>query len=285
MASRSSCARRNRWRGTGPRAGWSHDTSGSDHPTTFTLGSGHKGGRREAHSISRSDLYADALQNQPALQTVRAWLFLGSAAVSLMLLYTIIFSRLANVPLRVRLIRYSHSVRCCRGHSSPTGCPARPWGSGELNLLARVYFPREILPLSLCWRRLWISDRFRNPRHSYVLLPNSPVGGVLWAVPAIFTLGVFLIGIALFASALQVRFAMSVCHAAGLTGMDVCNARCLLRRRAQNLRHLYDLNPLVGIMEHLWALLRGQPGLDATCQILCGLSRCSCRILHVVQTC
>src|SRR5258705_2528031 len=80
MASRSSCVSRNGgWR-TGSRTGWSRDTSGSDHPTTFTLDVDHKRARREAHAVSRSDLYADASQDQLAIQTVRAWLLVGSAA-------------------------------------------------------------------------------------------------------------------------------------------------------------------------------------------------------------
>jgi lipopolysaccharide transport system permease protein len=88
----------------------------------------------------------------------------------------------------------------------------------------------------------------------------SPSAGALWAIPAIFTLTVFLIGTALFASAVQVRFrdvgmALPLVLQLWMFATPVVYSLSSVPR---SLRFLYDLNPLVGVMDSFReALLHG----------------------------
>ena len=181
----------------------------------------------------------------------------------LMLIYTIIFSHFVKVrtdgtPYAV--FAYSALLPWTlfsNGLSGATmGLPAHS------NLLSKVYFPREIVPLS------YVLAAFADFLMAFLVLillmfhyGISLSAGALWAVPAILTLTVFLTGTALIASAVQVRFrdmgmALPLLLQLWMFATPVVYS---LSSVPKSLRFLYDLNPLVGIMETFrGALLHGE---------------------------
>ena len=182
--------------------------------------------------------------------------------VMLMVLYTIIFSRLAKVPthgMPYAIFTFSALLPWTffsNGLSGATvGFPANS------SLLTRVYFPREILPLS------YVLAAFLDFLIASLILVFlmfyygvRPTAAALWVLPAILTLAAFLSGVALFTSALQVRF-RDVGMAMPLllqTWMFATPVVYSLGSVPKSLRSVYDLNPLVGIMDTFrGALLHG----------------------------
>jgi lipopolysaccharide transport system permease protein len=182
--------------------------------------------------------------------------------VLLMLIYTIIFSRFVKVhtngaPYAVfafsALLPWTFFSNGLTG--ATLGLPAHS------NLLSKVYFPHEIVPLS------YVLAAFVDFLLASVILALlmfhygiSLTAGMLWAVPAVFTLAVFLIGTALFTSALQVRF-RDVGMALPLVlqvWMFTTPVVYSLSSVPRSLRYLYDFNPLVGVIETFrGALLQG----------------------------
>jgi len=182
--------------------------------------------------------------------------------VLLLAIYTIIFSRLVIVQTHgapYAIFAFSALLPWTffsNGLSGATiGLPAHS------NLMSKVYFPREILPLS------YVLAAFLD-----FLIASVVLGGLmlfyrvrltasaLWVIPAMFALVVFLTGTALFTSALQARFrdvgvAMPLVLQVWMFATPVVYSRTSV---PQGLRLLYDLNPLVAIMETFrGALLNG----------------------------
>ncbi len=195
-------------------------------------------------------------------QSVLGYLWAVLHPVILMLLYTIIFSRIANVPTQgmpYPIFAFSALLPWTFFSNGLSG--ATVGLTAHSNLLSRVYFPREILPLSFVFAA---SVDFLIASGILVILMSyygvHVTASALWGIPAILTLVVFLIGIALFASALQVRFrdvgmAMPLILQAWMFATPIAYS---LTSVPKNLRYLYDLNPLVGIMETFrGALLHG----------------------------
>jgi lipopolysaccharide transport system permease protein len=180
----------------------------------------------------------------------------------LMLIYTIIFSRFVKVrtdgtPYAV--FAYSALLPWTLFSNGLTG--ATMGLPAHSNLLSKVYFPREIVPLS------YVLAAFADFLMAFLVLillmfhyGISLSAGALWAVPAILTLTVFLTGTALIASAVQVRFrdmgmALPLLLQVWMFATPVVYS---LSSVPKSLRFLYDLNPLVGIMETFrGALLHG----------------------------
>jgi lipopolysaccharide transport system permease protein len=180
----------------------------------------------------------------------------------LMLIYTIIFSRFVKVrtdgtPYAV--FAYSALLPWTLFSNGLIGATAGL--PAHSNLLSKVYFPREIVPLS------YVFAAFADFLMAFVVLillmfhygiPLS--AGALWAVPAILTLTVFLTGTALIASAIQVRFrdvgmALPLLLQLWMFATPVVYS---LSSVPKSLRFWYDLNPLVGVMETFrGALLHG----------------------------
>jgi lipopolysaccharide transport system permease protein len=182
--------------------------------------------------------------------------------VLLMLIYTTIFSRFVKVPTDgapYTVFAFSALLPWTLFSNGLTG--ATMGLPAHSNLLSKVYFPREILPLS------YVLAAFVDFLMACVVLfllmfhyGISPSAGALWAIPAILTLTVFLIGTALFASAVQVRFrdvgmALPLVLQLWMFATPVVYSLSSVPR---SLRFLYDLNPLVAVMESFReALLHG----------------------------
>jgi lipopolysaccharide transport system permease protein len=195
-------------------------------------------------------------------QSVLGYFWAVLNPVLLLAIYTIIFSRLVNVPTHgVPYAIFAFSALLpwtffSSGLSGATiGLPA------HLNLMSKVYFPREILHLS------YVLAAFLDFLIASVVLVAlllyygfRPTASALWVIPAILTLSVFLTGTALFTSALQARFrdigvAMPLLLQVWMFATPVVYARASVPR---SLRHLYDLNPLVAVVETFrGALLNG----------------------------
>ena len=180
----------------------------------------------------------------------------------LMLIYTIIFSRFVKV--RTDGIPYALFAYCAllpwtlfsNGLTGATlGLPANS------NLLSKVYFPREIVPLS------YVFAAFADFLMAFLVLillmfhyGISLSFAALWAIPAILTLTVFLIGTSLITSAVQVRFrdvgmALPLLLQLWMFATPVVYSLSSVPR---SMRFLYDLNPLVGVVETFrGALLHG----------------------------
>ena len=180
----------------------------------------------------------------------------------LMLIYTIIFSRFVKVSTEgVPYAVFAYSALLpwtlfANGLSGATlGLPANSI------LLSKVYFPREIVPLS------YVFAAFADFLMAFLVLIlmmfhyGIPLSlAALWAVPAILTLAVFLIGTSLITSAVQVRYrdvgmALPLLLQVWMFATPVVYSLSSVPR---SLRFLYDLNPLVGVVETFrGALLHG----------------------------
>lgn len=171
----------------------------------------------------------------------------------LMALYTIVFSRVVKVPTQgapYAIFAFSALVPWTLFSNGLSGATsALPANS---SLLARVYFPREILPLS------YILAAFVDFVIACAILALlmfyygvRVTAAALWVIPALATLTVFLIGVALFTSAVEVRFrdvgmAMPLVLQIWMFATPVVYA---LGSVPRSFRLVYDLNPLVGVMD------------------------------------
>ncbi|MBZ5622002.1 MAG: ABC transporter permease [Acidobacteriia bacterium] len=186
-------------------------------------------------------------------QSVLGYFWAVLHPVLLLLLYTMIFSRLAAVPTHgapyavfafTALLPWTFFSNGLSG--ATIGLPAHS------NLMSKVYFPREILPLS------YVLASFLDFLIASVVLAALMfyygfrlTASALWIIPAMLTLTVFLTGIALIASVLQARFrdvgvAMPLLLQVWMFATPVVYSRASV---PQGWRHWYDLNPLVAIME------------------------------------
>jgi len=182
----------------------------------------------------------------------------------LMLIYTVIFSRLAKVPTRGTPYAIFAFTALLPWTFFSNGLSNATLGLvSHSNLLSRVYFPREILPLS------YVIAAFVDFLAASVILSilmfyyRVPLTiNILWAVPSIVTLTVFLTGMALLVSGVQVRFrdvgmALPLVLQVWMFATPVVYS---LASVPANLRFWYELNPMVGIMETFrGALLYGAP--------------------------
>jgi homopolymeric O-antigen transport system permease protein len=186
-------------------------------------------------------------------QSVLGYFWAVLNPVLLLLLYTAIFSRLVRVPTNgVPYTIFAFSallpwIFFSNGLSGATiGLPA------HANLMSKVYFPREILPLS------YVLASFLDFLIASLLLVGlmfyygvRVTAGVLWVIPAMLMLTLFLTGIALCASVLQARFrdvgvAMPLVLQVWMFATPIVYSRASVPER---LREWYDLNPLVAIIE------------------------------------
>lgn len=191
----------------------------------------------------------------------------------LLLIYTAVFSRVVTVPTHgapYPIFAFSALLPWTffsNGLSGATiGLPAHS------NLMSKVYFPREILPISYVLAAfvdfLIASAAFAALMVYYrVHLTLNAV----WIIPAMFILTIFLTGTALFTSVLQARFrdigmAMPLVLQLWMFATPVVYSRASV---PENWRRWYDLNPLAGIMDTFrGALLHGSspdPMLLAEC--------------------
>ena len=186
-------------------------------------------------------------------QSVLGYFWAVLHPVLLLLICTVVFSRVVKVPTNgapYAVFAFSALLPWTffsNGLSGATvGLPAHS------NLLSRVYFPREILPLSYVFASLldfMIASLLLLALMFYYGFRLT--AGVLWAIPAMALLMVFLTGVALFASALQTRFrdvgvAMPLLLQLWMFATPIVYSRTSV---PESLRRWYDLNPLVAITE------------------------------------
>lgn len=171
----------------------------------------------------------------------------------LLLLYTAIFSRVVTVPTHdapyaifafSALLPWTFFSNALTG--ATIGLPAHS------NLMSKVYFPREILPISYVLAAfvdfLIASAVFAALMvyYKFHLTVNA-----VWVIPAMLILTIFATGTALFTSVLQARFrdmgmAMPLLLQLWMFATPVVYSRASV---PQNWRRWYDLNPLVAIVE------------------------------------
>jgi lipopolysaccharide transport system permease protein len=198
--------------------------------------------------------------------------------VLLMLLYSLIFSRFIRVStdgMPYAVFAFSALLPWTFFSNGISG--ASIGLASNSHLLLKVYFPREILPLSYVFAAF--ADFVMASFVLTVLMVYCGVSitaNILWAIPAILTLTVFLTGLALLASAFQVRF-RDVGMALPLVLQIWMFATPVVYSLASvpaKLRFWYDFNPMVGIVETFrgavlhgasadWGLLGGSFAISA----------------------
>jgi lipopolysaccharide transport system permease protein len=128
--------------------------------------------------------------------------------------------------------------------------------TSHASLLTKVAFPREILPLSYIVAAL--VDFVLSSAVLFALMlwfDVMPSWTIVWALPAVVLLVVFLIGLALLLAATQVRYrdvglAMPLVLQVWLFASPVLYALAAVRNAlTEPLYVLYTLNPLVGIVD------------------------------------
>jgi lipopolysaccharide transport system permease protein len=206
-------------------------------------------------------------------QSVLGYFWAVLHPVLLLLIYTVIFSRVAAVPTNgapyaifafTALLPWTFFSNGLSG--ATIGLPAHS------NLMSKVYFPREILPLSYVLAAL-----LDFLIASVVLVALMLYYGIhltasaLWVLPAMVILTVFLTGITLFASAMQTRFrdvgvAMPLILQVWMFATPVVYSR---QSVPEAFRRWYDLNPLVGIMETFRSALLNRAIPDTTLLFEC----------------
>jgi lipopolysaccharide transport system permease protein len=184
--------------------------------------------------------------------------------LALMLVYTIIFSRLVSVPTAGTPYAIFAFAGLLPWTFFSNGLSGATMGlTAHSNLVLKVYFPREIVPLSYMLAAL--VDFLIAFLVLVLLMPHYGFRlrlGALWGILAILVLVLFLTGVALLASAFQVRFrdigiAIPLLLQIWMFATPVVYS---LTSVPKGVRGLYDLNPMVGIMETFrGAILRGGP--------------------------
>ena len=184
--------------------------------------------------------------------------------LSLMLIYTVIFSFIARVQTDgVPYAVFSYVALLPWTYFSTSLTNATNGLVSHHELVTKVYFPREILPLSYV-----IAALFDFAIASTVLaglMIYYRIGltlNALYAVPIILVLTMFVTAVALFLSATQVRFrdigvAMPLLLQLWMFASPVVYPLSAVPTR---LRGLYLLNPMVGVIENFRrAILQGAP--------------------------
>lgn len=189
--------------------------------------------------------------------------------LSLMLIYTVIFSRIARVPSEntpYALFAY---------------CALLPWTYfatalstatnslvSHFNLVTKVYFPREILPLTYVFAALIdfvVAATILAGLMLYYHVPVTPLA--LYAIPIIVLLTLFAVAVSLMLCAVQVRYrdvgvAMPLILQLWIFATPVVYPLSVV---PASWRGLYVLNPMAGIIESFRrVIVQGQPpAIDA----------------------
>jgi lipopolysaccharide transport system permease protein len=191
-----------------------------------------------------------------------AWAILQP--VVLMLVFTVVFSFLARVPSDgVPYPIFSYTALLPWTFLATSIAFAVPSLVNNMNLVTKIYFPREVLPISAVAAAfvdfLVASVVFVGLMLSY-RLPLQP--SLLW-LPLLLTIQILLtLGIVLPASALlvwyrDIRFVVPLCLQLWMYTSPIIYPTSLVPER---LRALYMLNPLASLTDsYRRIILRGQP--------------------------
>jgi lipopolysaccharide transport system permease protein len=189
--------------------------------------------------------------------------------LSLMLIYTIIFSRIFRIPTNgapYALFAYTALVPWtyfATGLSTGTNSLVT-----HSSLITKVYFPREILPLTYVVAALvdlLVATVVLSPLMAYYDVHLTV--RAIYAIPVIGILTVFIVGVSLVLSAIQVRYrdigvALPLVLQVWMFATPVIYPLSIVPVKW---RSLYLLNPMAGIVESFRrvVLLGAQPELQA----------------------
>lgn len=171
----------------------------------------------------------------------------------LMIIYTIIFGRFAHVQTNgLPYAVFAFSALLPWTFFSNALSTATLGLVSHSNLVLKVSFPREIIPLAYVFAALidfLLASLILAAMMFYWRVPVTP--NILWVAPAMLTLLVFASALALFLSAFQVRFrdvgmAMPLLLQLWMFATPVVYP---LSSVPAKFRTWYDLNPMVGIVE------------------------------------
>jgi lipopolysaccharide transport system permease protein len=184
--------------------------------------------------------------------------------LSLMLIYTVIFSRVARVPSE-------HTPYALFAY-----CALLPWTYfatalstatnslvSHFNLVTKVYFPREILPLTYVFAALIdfvVASTVLAGLMMYYHVSLTPLA--LYAIPIVALLTLFAVAVALVLCAVQVRYrdvgvAMPLILQLWIFATPVVYPLSVVPASWQ---FLYALNPMAGLIESFRrVMVQGQP--------------------------
>jgi lipopolysaccharide transport system permease protein len=186
--------------------------------------------------------------------------------LSLMLIYTLVFSVISRVPSgRTPYAVFAYAALLTWTFFSTALVNGTNSLVSHAHLVTKVYFPREILPLSYVVAALF--DLAVASTVMVGLMWNYRVPltiHALWTIPVIGVLALFIIGLSLFFSATQVRFrdigmAMPLLVQLWMFASPVVYP---LEQVPARFRSLYDLNPMVGIVDGFRRALVGGESPD-----------------------
>lgn len=180
-----------------------------------------------------------------------AWAILQP--LSLMAIYTVVFSIFARIPsdgIPYAVFAYTALLPWTFFSTALTNATAGL--TSHTQLVTKVYFPREILPLSYVLAALFdfaIASTVLAGLLAWYDVALSPA--VLWVVPLLAVLVIFVTGLALMLSALQVVFrdvgvAMPLLLQLWMFASPVIYPVSAVPER---LRGLYMLNPMAGLID------------------------------------
>ena len=180
-----------------------------------------------------------------------AWALLQP--LSLMLIYTLVFSVITRMPSDgAPYAVFAYAALLPWTYFSTALTNATNGLVSHAHLVTKVYFPREILPLSYVIAALFDLLMASSILFALMLYYRVPfTWNALWAVPVVFVLTVFLTATSLLLSATQVRFrdigmAMPLLLQLWMFATPVVYP---LEQVPQRFRPLYVLNPMVGVVD------------------------------------
>jgi lipopolysaccharide transport system permease protein len=173
--------------------------------------------------------------------------------LSLMLIYTLVFSVIARVPSgSIPYPVFAYAALLPWTFFSTALTNATNGLVSHAHLVTKVYFPREILPLSYVIAALFDLLVASTVMAGLMIYYHVPITmQALWLVPIVGVLAAFVTAISLIFSATQVRFrdigmAMPLLMQLWMYASPVVYP---LDKVPARFRGLYELNPMVGIIE------------------------------------
>lgn len=180
--------------------------------------------------------------------------------LTLMLIYTVIFSHIARMPsdgAPYAVFTYT-ALLMWTTFSTALGSASGAL-TGHAGLITKVYFPREILPLSYIFSALVDFAIAAGVLAGLLVYYRIPLGAqALWVVPIVGVMMALALAISLFLSALQVRFrdvsqGLPLVIQLWMFATPVIypvSAVLRSQRLPEWAKTLYSLNPTVGIVEN-----------------------------------
>lgn len=216
-------------------------------------------------------------------QSALGWIWAALQPLALMTIYTLVFTRVTKVatggipyPLFVLCallpwLFFSSSIS-----NAVHGLVLYP------NLLTKMYFPREIIPLS------YLAASFADFLIGCMILAGFmayyrvlPTWNLLYAIPIVIVIAGFAAAIALFFSAVHVRFrdiglAMPLLLQVWMFSIPVVYS---LRSVPVRFRRLYLLDPIAGLIENFRAVLLQGGRPDTTSLALSAAIAFACLVI------